>query len=85
MVTSPYIAELKEHPFWGGMGWDIALALAATADLEKPRIGLLVNTMPLPWKKKEKEEKHYQKMSERSERSEERKKGTSEYVIRVKW
>jgi hypothetical protein len=61
MVTSPYIAELKEHPFWGGMGWDIALALAATADLEKPRIGLLVNTMPLPWKKKEKEEKHYQK------------------------
>jgi hypothetical protein len=48
IVTSPYIAELKEHSFWDGMGWNIALALAATADLEKPRIGLLVNTMPLP-------------------------------------
>jgi hypothetical protein len=34
MVTSPYIAELKEHPSWGGMGWDIGLALAATADRE---------------------------------------------------
>jgi hypothetical protein len=54
MVTSPYIAELKEHPFWGGMGWDIALALAATADLEKSPIGLLANTMPLPWKRKKK-------------------------------
>jgi hypothetical protein len=48
MVMSPYIAELKEHPIWGGMGWDIGLALAATADLEKSRIGLLVNTMPVP-------------------------------------